>query len=44
MDQLDRLTAERYLPCSAIKDLLVVITPLLTTIAKFLGPGGLRLT
>jgi hypothetical protein len=30
------------LPCSAMKDLLVLLAHLLTTIAKLLGPGGAK--
>ena len=30
------------LPCSAMKDLLILLIHLLTTIAKLLGPGGVR--
>ena len=30
------------LPCAALKELLVLLTHLLTTVAKLLGPGGTR--
>jgi hypothetical protein len=30
------------LPCSAMKDLLILLAHLLTTLAKLMGPGGAR--